>query len=157
MTSPKLPETAAAGKQVQSIFNNALGLLIFVNAMNITSYAQDMNKLNHLDVFSMCSKQSNHSTLYDYGKRLAEGWLYWLKTETKAEKEFPTRTKKSFITSATMGYTKKYKIMDTSPIYWCFSGYNSKIKDETWSSAHQGLVDYLPSKHKKMFLSLPER
>lgn len=128
--------------------------LIGLVGTSMPLYAQEAN---HLDVYSMCSKETKHSTLYDYGKRLAEGWVYWTKTEAKEEKKYPVRTKSSFFTRAMLGYTKKYKIADTNIVYFCFMGYNSVIKENPWSSVHQGLVDYLPAQSKSRFLSLPEQ
>jgi hypothetical protein len=128
--------------------------LIGLAGTSMPLYAQEAD---NIDVFSMCSKETKHSTLYDYGKKLAEGWVYRTKTEAKEEKKYPVKTKNSFFTRAMLGYTKKYKIADTNIVYFCYMGYNTVIKEVPWSSVHQGLVDYLPAQSKSKFLSLPER
>lgn len=119
-----------------------------------TLYAQEVD---NIDLYRYCSKETKHATLYEHGAKLAEGWVYWTKKEAKEEKKYPVKTKTSFFTRAMLGYTYKYKIKDTDPMYFCYMGYSSVYKDMPWSSVHQGLVDYLPSQSKSKFLSLPER
>lgn len=128
--------------------------LIGIASTSMPLYAQEPD---NIDVFMMCSKETKHSKLYDYGKKLAEGWVYWAKTEAKDEKKYPVKTKDSFFVRAMLGYTKKYNIDKESPVYHCYMGYRSSITESPWSSVHQGLVDYLPAQSKSKFLSLPER
>jgi len=134
--------------------------LVVVSALigitvNVTPYyAQESD---NVDVYMMCSKETKHTKIYDFGKKLAEGWVYWSKTDAKDEKKYPVKTKDSFFTRAMIGYTKKYNIDKESPLYYCYMGYSSGIKESSWSSVHKGLVDYLPAQSKSKFLSLPER
>ena len=118
------------------------------------SYSQQVDAA---DVFTSCSNETSHTKLYEYGKELAEGWLYWLKKNTSDEKAYPVKTKLSFFTRAVIGLTSKYKIQKDDIVYHCYLGYNDTIKDMTWSSVHQGLMDYLPTQYKSKFISLPER
>jgi hypothetical protein len=129
---------------------------ISIGCSNIftASFAQG---LDTVDAFTTCSNETEHTKLYDYGKRLAEGWEYWVIKEAKDEKQYPVKTKYSFFTRAMLGLTYKYKIPKTDIVYHCYLGYNTTAKDVPWSSVHQGMVDYLPRQSKVKFLSLPER
>ncbi len=112
---------------------------------------------DNTDVYMMCARETNHAKLYQYGKKLAEGWVYRLKTGAKDEKKNPVKTKYSFFIRSFVGYADKSKMPQTDILYACYSGYNSNLMDVAWSSVHQGLVDYLPPQSKSKFLSLPER
>ena len=116
------------------------------------SYAQEVD---NMDVYSMCMGETKHTTLYEHGKKLAEGWMFWIKTEEG--KKYPPKTKKSFFSSAMLGLTQKYKIPQENIIYYCYMGYAKTYKEATWSSVHKVLVDYFHSQSKTKFLSLPER
>ena len=116
--------------------------------------------IENTTIYSRCSEEIDHVKLYDYGKTLASGWIFWLKQNAKEEKQYPSRTKSSFMTSSEIGYTDKYRITKTneySSIYYCRMGYRITAASSSWSSVHQGLVDYLPNPYKSKFLSLPER
>jgi hypothetical protein len=137
-----------------SIVFIAASALVGLASYSMPLYAQETDNIN---AFSMCSNETEHSKLYEYGEKLAEGWIYWIKTKGSEEKKNPVKTKNSFFTRALVGYSTKYKIADTGILYYCYLGYNSTIKKVSWSSVHQGLVDYLPPQSKTKFLSLPER
>lgn len=110
--------------------------------------------------FSMCSEETNHAKLYEFGKKLADGWSYWIKHSSKEEAKYPVRTKESFINRGLIGLMDKLKLKyegETSILTKCYMGYIKTAKDASWSSVHKGLVDYLPSKQKVKFMSLPER
>jgi len=116
--------------------------------------------IENTNIYSSCKEEIDHVKLYDFGKTLASGWMLWLKQNAKDEKQYPVRTKSSFMTRADIGYTDKYKITkdnEYSLIYHCRMGYRSTAEASSWSSVHQGLVDYLPNPYKSKFLSLPER
>jgi hypothetical protein len=116
--------------------------------------------IENTSTYSRCSEEIDHVKLYDYGKTLASGWIFWLKQNAKEEKQYPSRTKSSFMTASDIGYTGKYKITkdnEYSQIYYCRMGYRTTAASSSWSSVHQGLVDYLPNPYKAKFLSLPER
>jgi hypothetical protein len=129
-------------------------LLMGTSAIFLPTHAQEADSV---DVFGMCKKETNHAKLYEYGKKLAEGWVYRLKTEAKEEKKNPVKTKYSFFVRSFVGYADKSKMTQADIVYACYSGYNSNLMDVAWSSVHQGLVDYLPPQSKSKFLSLPER
>jgi len=137
-----------------------LSFIILAGIHHAPAYSQIGEKI---DVYITCENETNHAKLYDYGKKLAEGWLFWVANPSKyegGEKRFPVKTKQSFFTQAFFGYVDKKKISQTgeySSIYACYMAYNSTAEKVQWSSVHSGLVDYLPAKHKAKFLSLPER
>jgi len=116
--------------------------------------------IENTNIYSSCKEEIDHVKLYDFGKTLSSGWMLWLKQNAKDEKQYPVRTKSSFMTRSDIGYTDKYKITkdnEYSLIYHCRMGYRSTAESSSWSSVHQGLVDYLPNPYKSKFLSLPER
>jgi len=143
-----------------------LSFLILVGVHQVPSYSQTGKPGNmegftrNMDSYSMCEAETNHAKLYDFGKNLAEGWLYWITNRKSEERNVSIKTKQSFFNWAFIGYTDKTKITQTgkfSPLYYCYMGYSSNIGNLPWSSVHSGLVDNLPAKHKAKFLSLPER
>ena len=107
----------------------------------------------------MCSNETSHNKLYDFGKKLASGWMNWLKVNKKDEKDSPVKTKVSFMTRALVGYNKEAGITEkgSGELYNCYMGYYSTAKNQRWSSVHMGLIEYLPKTEKAKFLSLPER
>jgi len=123
------------------------------------AYSQ-IDKGDNMNIYAMCAAETKHTKLYDFGKKLAEGWLYWVANPKYGEKKSPVKTKQSFFIRAQVGYNDKNKITETgefSSLYFCYMGYASNVDSVPWSSVHSGLVDYLPAKHKAKFLSLPER
>lgn len=119
------------------------------------SYAQ---QVDNSALYDICARETDHKTLYRHGKELAEGWVYWKSSETKeGRKYYPVKTREDFFSRARFGYFKKYKIKDTDEFFYCFAGYSHSYERGTWSSVHQGLVDYLPSQSRSEFLYLPER
>ena len=120
------------------------------------SYAmENKHKKENINAYSMCQKEVKHTTLYDFGKMLAVGELYY-KTTAEGKKSKP-KTRSSFLDGGFVGYTEKYGIPDTNIVYYCYIGYLKTAQDTSWSSVHQGFVDYLSNTSKAHFLSLPER
>lgn len=160
-------------KAVRSTTKKLLGMSIslLVTLSTGSATAQSMSEKNYTqeeiekqsrntDTYAMCKKEIDHVKLYDFGKTLSSGWMLWLKQNAKDEKQYPVRTKSSFMTRSDIGYTIKYKITkdnEYSLIYHCRMGYRSTADASPWSSVHQGLVDYLSPAWKSKFLSLPER
>lgn len=110
-------------------------------------------------IFSMCKNETEHRKLYEFGKKLAEGWSYWISNKKYDEKKNPVKTQSSFITRSFVGYTDKYGIAKDNkfaPNYHCYMGYISGIRTQSWSSVHKGLSDYLKGSQKTKFLNLPE-
>lgn len=132
-------------------------LLLAVGISNASmSYAMESKHTKeNMNAHSMCTKEVKHTTLYDFGKMLATGAMYY-KTTTEG-KSYTPKTKSSFLLSGLTGYIEKNGIPDSNILYYCYSGYLSTAKNASWSSVHQGFIDYLPNASKAMFLSLPER
>ena len=130
--------------------------MVFASSFIFEAKAQENEFFQY---YLMCSKETNHIKLYDFGKKLAGGWAYWLKANKKDEIDYPVRTKVSFMTRALVGYNKQAGITEKSSgeLYNCYNGYISTAKDQRWSSVHMGLIEYLPKTDKAKFLSLPER
>jgi len=139
-----------------------LSVIILAGIYHAPVYSQ-IDKQEYYSIYSMCAAETKHTKLYDFGKHLAEGWLYWVANPSKyegGEKRYPVKSRSSFFTRALIGYKHKHKITETGefgPIFACYNGYASNLDSIPWSSVHSGLVDYLPAKHKAKFLSLPER
>ena len=121
------------------------------------SYAEEIPPYNkeNIRAFSLCKEETRHTTLYDFGKILAEGNSYYSKTEEG--KAYTPKTRSSFFNRGLRGYTKKYGIPENNIIHYCYTGYLSTARDASWSSVHQGFIDYLSNTSKAKFLSLPER
>jgi hypothetical protein len=110
-------------------------------------------------IYSMCRNETEHRKLYEFGKKLAEGWSYWISNKKYAEKKNPVKTQSSFITRSFIGYTDKYGITkdnEFAPNYHCYMGYIAGTTGNSWSSVHKGLSDYLKDSQKTKFLNLPE-
>ena len=116
---------------------------------------ENKHKKENIDAYSLCTKEIKHTILYEFGKMLATGELYY-KTTAEGKKSKPI-TRSSFLDGGFIGYTEKHGIPDTNIVYYCYIGYLKTAKDASWSSVHQGFVDYLSNTSKAKFLSLPER
>ena len=125
-------------------------------ALSAKSWSQDNPNLSD---YMICGQITSHKALYQHGKFLASGWMYWLKSNKKDEERFPVKTRESFLTRATIGLNKKNGITEKKnpDLYMCNMGFMSTAIDSRWSSIHDGLVDYFPKPFKAKFLELPER
>jgi len=139
-----------------------LSVIILAGIYHAPAYSQ-IDIPDDTEIYSRCAEETNHERLYNYGKDLAEGWLYYVANPSKfegGEKRYPTKTKIAFFRHGYMGFNDKYKITQTgeySSLFTCYRAYYATAGKKPWSSVHSGLVDYLPAKHKAKFLSLPER
>ena len=128
----------------------SIATISYAEQTELPSYSKE-----NIRAFSLCKEETKHTTLYDFGKILAEGNSYYSKTEEG--KAYTPKTRSSFFNRGLIGYTKKYGIPENNILHYCYSGYLGTAKDASWSSVHQGFIDYLPSTSKAKFLSLPER
>jgi hypothetical protein len=128
----------------------------FEYAPSSRAYGQTTNNR----AFSICRNEVEHKKLYSFGEKLAEGWVHFKKLPDTDEKKFPTKTRSSFMLRALRGFLEKYKITDTNDkqvLYNCYIAYYATADSRSWSSVHQGMIDYLPAPDKARFMSLPER
>ena len=67
-------------------------------------------KVSHQDAFKICSKETDYNTLYDYGKELANGWIYYKKKGNPAAVSQTKRgTKDTMFSSAFIGLLLSHK------------------------------------------------
>ena len=128
----------------------SIATISYAEQTELPSYSKE-----NIRAFSLCKEETKHTTLYDFGKILAEGNSYYSKTEEG--KAYKPKTRSSFFNGGFIGYTKKYGIPENNILHYCYSGYLGTAKNASWSSVHQGFVDYLSNTSKAKFLSLPER
>ena len=128
----------------------SIATISYAEQTELPSYSKE-----NIRAFSLCKEETKHTTLYDFGKILAEGNSYYSKTEEG--KAYTPKTRSSFFNRGLIGYTKKYGIPENNILHYCYSGYLGTAKDASWSSVHQGFIDYLPNTSKAKFVSLPER
>ena len=111
-------------------------------------------------LYSSCMN-ADHARLYSFGELLALGW-YSLPEYFPGGFSLPD-TQKSFILRSFTGLNKLMSDRDEFEneyelnIKPCDLGYLQNATKHSWSSVHSGLVDYLSSEDKVLFLSLPER
>jgi len=157
-----LTQTSLTGYAEESISQSAmkfLGTTAILALLAFQPYANAEDDGGSRS-FLLCSGETNHAKLYEFGKKLADGWSYWIKHSSKEEAKHPVRTRESFMNRGLIGIMDKYSLKyegETSILTKCYMGYNHTAKDAPWSSVHKGLIDYLPPKQKTKFMSLPER
>ena len=127
---------------------------------NISKSQEIIDDEMRVRLYSSCAN-ADHARLYSFGESLSYGW-YSL-PEYFPGGFSPPDTQKSFIMRSFTGLNKLMSARDEfeneyeSNIMPCDLGYLKNATKHSWSSVHSGLVDYLSSEDKVLFLSLPER
>lgn len=122
------------------------------------------SKLPSLVLPYICKKNATHKELYDFGKLLASGWKVQSEKYKSVNLFSVVKTRSDFFINSYLGVKDMMTSFDNGKVDsslkgldLCYTGYMSIAQDNSWSSVHSGLTDYLSDKDKAYFLSLPER